>query len=89
MNDSRSIFFCGLELPCQFDSYDQYEMIVETLVQLDGVTEVPPVRLPNEVYVGFRERWFKEVSSNKIARLVEPDAPFRGMCRIVDVNIDS
>jgi hypothetical protein len=75
--------FCGSKLPAQFESHDHYNRVIEGLSQLNGAVEVPSCRLPNEANVGFNERWFQEVESGLTVRVIEPDAPYRGECRLL------
>jgi hypothetical protein len=83
MGNTKLIDFCGCKLPTQFESYDHYERVIEGLSQLNGAIETPVHRLPDEAYVGAQERWFQEVESGVIVRVIEPDAPYRGECRLL------
>ena len=65
----------------RFTSYDEFESLVKALtymLQQGEIEEVEPKDVYIKGYLGKRERWFKDVSSNGLWRLIPPDFPFEG-----------
>jgi len=64
-----------------WSDYEYFRRLVEHRTEFESI----PVR-SHYSNVGHVEFWFRDKRSNRVWRLVEPDAPFRGLWAVVPAN---
>jgi hypothetical protein len=71
----------GFESPGEYNTFVRY---IESLVKSREIEEVDPDPTygRGEIYGG---RWFKDLETEEVWRLVPPDFPFRGLWEPVEI----
>ena len=68
--------------PGKFNNIYEYHTLIEQLERSKEWVETPVGKTASNV--GLLERWFQLVSSGTVWRIVEPDAPYPGLCERVE-----
>jgi hypothetical protein len=71
----------GFQSPGEYQRFVRY---IEDQVQAGYAKEIVPVPDYNKGFV-FGERWFQDIDSAEIWRLIPPDFPFRGLWELVEM----